>query len=569
MSEDQLEKWIRQRDRESEIRSRIIPASTDRLASENPGDGETAMDTIAAWLGEHAQLPLVELARITPSSVMLTFSEEAILPEPWVSRIGDQYAPHDQWGIALHDALELPRSEQYGWQISGLTALGTLADGSRGLVNTCRWEILQLVGTPQWTRSLILTQVMNQAAEPWSMQHDIWLIGFEDTAEKLMSFLAKEHPLHRFHTANSLKDLESSDLQDSTATLYVMDADRETELQFQALQTSGVGLVTDTIITDEAMFLTEREGGRAVLGPFKQNLEIWPNLSSALIEKMEQAWRATEELAKQKAAETDFNAFLTQQADEHSENAQEAQQVDLVNEILDEETESNQDANLEDDLSERKPSDLLDRQGQVIATETDEEPPEAAFEEQAQASPEESPQTTHKPRLQILGNTKVVTPEGELTDRHAALLAILKIAQQPVSPQQISELLWPGDEAQGQTARTRRSRLLSKVRQHLGEIVQIEEEGWVLQRNELPSDMEVLLEMLTTTPLTDADLLIQACHEVTTPLAGREHWAQAYRATLTEELTKALNSLKDRAVDEEAYDVAKAAKTALHHLGEG
>lgn len=565
MSEDQLEKWIRQRDRESEIRSRIIPASTDRLASENPGDGETAMDTIAAWLGEYAQLPLVELARITPSSVTLTFSEEAILPEPWVSRIGDQYAPHDQWGIALHDALELPRSEQYGWQVSGLTALGTLADGSRGLINTCRWEILQIVGTPQWTRNLILTQVMNQAAEPWSIEHDIWLIGFESTAEKLVSFLAKEHPLHRFHTANSLKDLESGDLQDSTATLYVMDADRETELQFQALQTSGVGLVADTIITDEAMFLTEREGGRAVLGPFRENLEIWPNLSSALIEKMEQAWRATEELAKQKAAETDFNAFLTQQAEEDFESAEEARQVDLVDEILEKETEGN----LEDDCSEREPSDPLGQQGQVTATEVDDETPVAAFEEQAPASPEESPQTSHEPKLQLLGNTKVVTPEGELTDRHAALLAILKISQEPVPPQQISELLWPGDEAQGQTARTRRSRLLSKVRQHLGEIVQIDEEGWVLQQDKLPSDMEVLLNTLTNTPLTEADLLIRACQEMGTPLAGTAPWAEAFRATLTEELTNALHSLKNRAVEAEAYDIAKAAKTALHHLGEG
>src|SRR5699024_9606301 len=120
------------------------------------------------------------------------------------------------------------------------------------------------------------------------------------------------------------------------------------------------------------------------------------------------------------------------------------------NEILEKETESN----LEDDLSERQPGDPVDHQGQVTATEVDDEPLVAAFEEQAPASPKESPQTSHEPKLQLLGNIKVVTPEGELTDRHAALLAILKISQEPVSPQQISELLWPGDEAQGQTART-------------------------------------------------------------------------------------------------------------------
>src|SRR5699024_9283648 len=323
MSDDQLENWIIQRDRKEEVRARIIPASAERLASENPGDGEAAMDSIAAWLGTHKQLPLVELGRISPSAITLTFSEDAVLPEPWVSPTGDRYTAHDQWGITLQDAIELPRGDEYGWQIAGLTGLGTLADGSRGLFNTCRWEILQIAGTPEWTRTLMLTQVMNQAAEPWSTDHDIWLIGFGETAEKLMSFLAKEHQLHRFHVADSLTDVQEVDLRDTTATLYVMGADRDTELQFQALQTSGVGLMTDAIVTDEAMFLSERDRGLAVLGPFRQNLEIWPNHSASLIEKMEQAWLATEELAKQKAAETDFNAFLVQQAEEHDEDASE------------------------------------------------------------------------------------------------------------------------------------------------------------------------------------------------------------------------------------------------------
>jgi len=130
-------------------------------------------------------------------------------------------------------------------------------------------------------------------------------------------------------------------------------------------------------------------------------------------------------------------------------------------------------------------------------------------------------------------------------------------------------MLWPGDETQGQTARTRRSRLLSKVRQHAGDIVQIQDEGWALRHDELTSDFELLRNTLTDTPLTEADVLVQACQKVVTPLQGAEDWATSYRATITDELSTILTSLKDRAVEAEEYDIAKAAKTALRQLGEG
>lgn len=567
MSDDQLEKWIIQRERESDYRSRIIPASTDRLASTDPGDGEVAMETIAAWLGEHDQLPLVELGRIFPGAITLTFSEEAILPEPWVSAAGDPYLAHDQWGITLQDALDLPRSDQYGWQVAGLTGLGTLTDGSRGLVNTCRWEILQIAGTPAWTRNLMLTQVMNQAAEPWSVEHDLWLIGFEETAEKLMSFLAKEHPRHRFHTALSLQELAASDLQGTTATLYVMGADRETELQFQALQTSGIGLVVDSVITDEAMFLTERDGGQAVLGPFRQNLELWPNLSPELIEKMEQAWLVTAELAKQKAAETDFNAFLTQQVHEASGDPQEQADLGLTDEIHPSENVVETEVSSESADQENELDSVVNTQGQVATAEPDDLAEDTLAESEG-VLPENTVGENQEISLQILGKPTVKTPKGELTGRHAALLTILKLAQDPVPPQHISELLWPGDETQGQTARTRRSRLLAKVREHLGDLVEMEDGDWTLQQDVLRSDYDLLLTAINDTPITKTDTLLRACQKVTRPLEVAETWAEPYRATVTTELSKALSGLKDRAVEAEEFDIAKAVKSALRQLGE-
>lgn len=569
MSGEQLENWIMQREREDEIRSRIVPASADRLTAINPGDGEAAMDSVAAWLGDHPELPIVEIGRISPRAVTLTFSEEVLLPDPWVSALGDNHNAHDQWGIELSNALALARSEQYGWQVSGLTGIGTLIDGSRGLVNTCRWEILQIAGSPEWTQNLILTQVMNQAAEPWSAEHDLWLVGFGESAEKLMNFLANEHPAHRFHVVESIKDLDAEDLQGAAATIYVMGADRDTELQFQALQTTHIGLVADTIITDQAMFLTEREGGQAVLGPFRHNLEIWPNISAGLIEKMEQAWVATEEIAKQKAAETDFDAFLTQHEEENKEDQH--SETGLLDEILSQGPPGGSSVRSEGHPEEsdamESPEDTKGQVSDVEATGGESTWNASLKQPDTPDDPAEAQENDLGIVLKVLGESTVTTAKGDLTGRHAALLVILHTAQEPVAPQAISEALWPGDEATGHNARTRRSRLRAKVHQHIGEIIQMQDDGWFIEKGALTSDLESVVSTLCNEPINNSGELIQACRQVATPLEGQGSWVEPYRTNMIEELVKALTSLKDRAVEAEEYDTAKEAKSALVQLG--
>lgn len=621
MAEDQLEDWIIQGDLKKERRSRIVPSSTDRLASEDPGDSEAAMTAVAAWLDTMPDLPVVEFAVLSPHTISITFAEDAVLPEPWGSPLGDPQQSHNQWGITHHDAVSLPRGESYGWQTAGLTALGTLSDGNRLLVSTCRWETLQIAGTDEWVRNLIITCVMNQAAEPWSAEHDIWLIGFGDTAKKLTNFLADEHPPHRFHIAESLSEISAQDLKDTTATLYVLGAAEQTEPQFQALQVSGAGMITDLIVTDKAMFLSERDGGVAVLGPFRRNLEIWPNLREDLVEKMEQAWELNEEAARQKAAAADFVELLDERSAAEEKTPEQIKadfealmaQSNVTAEdftigapgtgktFSDDRSDAQEES--EDSMTEQSesPSDtdhLITEQADEVSTgEEHDEDEEPAEPEEPRAGDQQEPDDRDVPpvedqrdegpgpeapndpnasnrsnsdgvTLTLLGAARADTPEGELTGRHAAALIILELISDPLPAQQISETLWPGDETEGHTARTRRSRMLSKLRSHIGDIITITDEGWTIEPGHISTDYDQVLDVLSNEPIDRTETIIEACQRIARPLDGAEDWADYYRAQVTATLTEALTELKTRAIEAEAFDVAKAAKAASTTLGE-
>lgn len=651
MADDQLEEWIIQGDLKKERRSRIVPSSTDRLTSEDPGDGESAMEAVVAWMNTMQDLPVVEFAVLSPQTITLTFAEDVVLPEPWVSPLEEPHRPNDQWGIPHQDAFTLSRGEGYGWQAAGLTGLGTLSDGNRLLVSTCRWQILQIVGTEEWARNLMITQVMSQAAEPWSAEHDIWLIGFGDTAEKLTSFLSGEHPPHRFHIADSLTEVSVPELEGTTATFYVMGSGPETEAQFQALQISGVGMVTDLVVTDKAMFLTERDGGAAVLGPFQRNLEIWPNLREDLIEKMEQAWQLTEELARQKAAAADFSQLLETPAETPSSEEKSPEQIKEDFEALmaqsnvtaddftisegkdqsinrtdsqaavkeppeESSTPEGEPVNIKEEVTEdeqldntaeedSEPTDPSAQQAEGVSTTEEKDVTRSAADSQNEADDgvnevlsnvaqntvetaeqaEETntasitPEASTAPSagkgsnrgavlLNVLGDARVETPEGELTGRHAAALIILQLTNEPMPAHQISETLWPGEETEGHTARTRRSRLLSKLRFHIGDIITIGDEGWTIEPDHLSTDYDQVLDVLTNEPIDRTETITEACQRIARPLDGAEVWADYYRDGMTDRLTAALTDLKTRAIEAEAFDVAKVSKAASTTLGE-
>lgn len=626
MADDSLEDWIIRGDLKKERRSRIVPASTERLDSEDPGDGESAMNAIASWLSTEPDLPLIEFARLTPRVITLSFADDVILPDPFQSETGDPETPHDQWGITHQHAMNLPQGEAYGWQTAGLTGLGTLVDGSRALVNTCRWEILQIAGTPEWTRNIMITQVMSQATEPWSVDHDIWLIGFEETAEKLASFLVNQQPRHRFHIADTLTEISALDLKNTSATLYVMGTGPETQAQFKALQVAGIGMITDSVVTDEAMFLTERDGSVAVLGPFEKKLEVWPNLQVDLIKKMEKTWEVNEEVARQQAAAADFTQLLEPEQDHQTEPEKKTpEQIKADFESLLAETDFDTDPAAEiEEPSQSTPDhdseestvetgtttdDTSTETEEAVAAPTteypkessetqpvdDEEPqiasaPEADIsrdapmvstaeaaepEKEADPLPSQEPEgKTEGPteasviRLSLLGEPRAHTPEGELTGRHAAALVILEMTSETVPAQQISEALWPNDEPTGHNARTRRTRLLEKLREHVGDIITIGDQGWSITSGHITTDYDEVLDTLDNDPADHEQSIIEACTRIARPLADSGQWADYYRELMTQTLTDKLNDMKTRAIDAEAFDIAKAAKTARTTLGE-
>ena len=170
--------------------------------------------------------------------------------------------------------------------------------------------------------------------------------------------------------------------------------------------------------------------------------------------------------------------------------------------------------------------------------------------------------------LTLLGDARVDTPEGELTGRHAAALIVLELTSEPLPAQQISEALWPGDETEGHTARTRRSRLLSKLRAHIGDIISIGDEGWTIEPGHLRTDYDQVLTVLTEEPIENTDTITAACERVARPLDGADEWSDYYRTRITDKLTDALTALKTRAIEAEAFDIAKAAKDAITTLGE-
>src|SRR5699024_3394556 len=156
---------------------------------------------VANAISKLHDVPVVELAVLSPQNIRLTFSSETSLPEPWIPYHGDRNSPCDQWGITHDEAMAFEWEQKYGYQVAGLTSVGTLANGSRALLNTARWEILQIVGSEAWVQDLLITQVMNHAAEPWSSNHDIWMVGFGDTADRLINFRVKGHTRPHLQTA--------------------------------------------------------------------------------------------------------------------------------------------------------------------------------------------------------------------------------------------------------------------------------------------------------------------------------------------------------------------------------
>lgn len=550
--ENDIDQWIIRGAAKKEQQSRVVPTAADQLTSTDPSRGEAAIENVASWLGAEPNLPAVELAQVSPVAVKVTFIEPVTMPDPWVNEHNE--VESDTWALTHDQAISLPRSQVYGDQMTSLTGLGNIIDGRRIFASTARWGLLNVAGTSDWVESLMIGQVMNQAAEPWSADCNIWLVGFGKTAEKLTSFLSPYHPIHRFRTVDRVSEINAEEITKSTATVYVRNVENEDKAEILALsEAPEVGIIADRILSERHMFLTEGEDGGAVMGPFERDLEVYPNIAPEAVEAMEAAWEAEEAYAEEVVAAADFSQLLREDDEDDgsvSETTEEAASAAEENTEIPPRPTS-------------PPPPFDDSEGKSDKVK---EPDQTTTVTKDTVQEDEAPGATESGEIELhlLGDLRAVTGSGEVTGRNAMALALLSLSTRPVPVQEVSERLWPGDDAAGHTARTRRSRLLSALREKAGAHVTTDEDGWVLTTPSA-SDFQSTLQTLGTDPSVNEEEIIAACDHIDMPLAESTQWAQE-RDTMSEQLRNALQDLKGRAVESEAYDVAKAVKRAEDKL---
>jgi hypothetical protein len=548
--ENDIDKWIIRNAAKKEQQSRVVPTAADQFTSADPSRGEAAIENVASWLGAERNLPDVELAQVSPVAVKITFIEPVAMPDPWINEHGE--AESDTWALTHDQAMSLPRSQVYGDQMTSLTGLGNIIDGRRIFASTARWGLLNIAGTADWVESLMVGQVMNQAAEPWSADCNIWLVGFGETAEKLTSFLSSYHPIHRFRAVDKVSEINAEEITRSMATVYVRNVASEDRAEILALsEAPGVGIIADRVLSERHMFLTEGEDGSAVMGPFERDLEVYPNIAPEAVEAMEAAWEAQEAYAEEVVAAADFSQLL--RADDESDDGDAA---------TSEEPSAPTEESVEVPPRPSTPPPSFDDGKSEVAEEPEQDATDTTDVAQEDETPVEA--TAGEIELHLLGDLRAVTEFGDVTGRNAMALAILSLSADPVPVQEVSERLWPGDDAAGHTARTRRSRLLSALRDKAGASVTTDDDGWVLD-TPIASDFHSTLQALRADPSANEEEIVATCDNIDTPLAGNTHWPQE-RDTMADQLRNALHDLKGRAVESEAYDVAKAVKRAEDKL---
>ncbi|MBX7555437.1 hypothetical protein K1Y78_48050 [Streptomyces sp. tea 10] len=301
--EEKIDAWIFEQGIKEDRRRRIIPSSTDRITHQPVGTGLEAMENVARYFGDHPELPIVELGSINHERISLTFAHEIEMEEPFY-QVSEDY--RDQWAITHEDALALETGAAYGTQTAALTAVGNGPDGMKIMLNTARWQVLGSVGLAHFTSALMVGQVMEQATEPWAADLHIWLVGYHELGPKLVAFLSKHHQESSFHLVETIEQITADDLAGAPATIYVKDSSPATVEVYNRIRSEHTGLLTDTVATEQAMFISEDEDGLATIvnaGP--HGLRIMPNLvgeQHELYQAMEVIWEKREEEAQSAAS---------------------------------------------------------------------------------------------------------------------------------------------------------------------------------------------------------------------------------------------------------------------------
>lgn len=539
--EANIDQWIFQDGVKRDLRNKIIPSSTGSITHTPVGTALDAMEKVAFYFGDRPDLPIVELGLIKEEEITLTFGEGAHLDAPFW-QVDDEHQDH--WGITHDDALELSTGNTYGEQTAALTAIGNSLAGAKVLLNTNRWNVLGSVGMARFSTALMVGQVMEQATEPWAKEHHIWLVGYRDLGPKLLNFLNQYHDESRFHLVESVEQITAADLNGTSATLYVMGSTEASLKAYERLSGQNVGMLTDTVITELAMFISEDDdGGATILNATPEGMKIWPNLvgeGDALYEAMEVTWAKHLEAAQeaQEAVESLTMADFLEKAPAVPEAP--AQAAPEPTSISVEELEA------------------------IVNFESPSPEPEQPANEPAEQTPAvelESIQNVQA-SLSILGQPQLHGAEGAVAGgKPAEAVAYLHLNGLSHDAVELSQALWPDAENEGNTARIRRSRTAKKIKETLPGSFRNDTQ-WEI--DPLTTDLDHLITALNQDG--NPQEAIRACQAIQTPLQECAEWAVEHRKRITEQLRQVLDDTTGRALENDQFEVAKAARQASKNL---
>lgn len=598
--EEDIEQWMLSHGVAKDRRKRIIPSSTDKITHQPLGSGLDAMAKIAQFAGDRPELPIVELGQIKESSINLTFAAPVELPEPFYALVENDPT---QWTIDTEDALYLETGESYGWQLSALTSLGNGPTGGKILLNTARWEVLGSAGMASFTTGLLIGQVMEQATEPWAADQHLWLVGYGELGPKIVRFLSSYHREDRFHLVETVQDIDPEQIRAQHATVYVLDSNAESLEAFRALGAENAGMMADTVVTERAMWISEGDDGSATIVNVTDNgFKIWPNVvseDSPLYQAMELIWQKDEEEVRA-AAESlesispdDFAA--TPEPSESgaavSSAPQAADDGPWSSWMKNQQQANNPEKEMEDSLSDEDLRALVNSafedaepQSAEASAETTDTAASGASAEAVRAPQAEDTEVTNaadtadtetgpagktqngdgisSAPLALMGKPSLHGETGASASGKAAEAAALLHLRGSADASAVTLALWPDAETEGHAARTRRTRTAKPIKDLLGEAF-TNADQWSLTG--VATDVQRLTELLERDDIS-AEEKASACQTVETPLQGCAAWADEYRPALIDQLKAALSAATDHALEQDQFEVAKAARAAYKSL---
>lgn len=553
--EEKIDQWIFQEGVKKDRRNKIIPSSTGSITHTPVGTALDAMEKVAFYFGDRPDLPIVELGLIKEEEITLTFGEDVHLDSPFW-QVADEHQDH--WGITHHDALGLSTGDTYGEQTAALTAIGNSLAGAKVLLNTNRWHVLGSVGLARFSTALMIGQVMEQATEPWAKEHHIWLVGYQDLGPKLLNFLNRYHDESRFHLVQSVEQITADDLAGTSATLYVMGSTEASLKAYERISGQNVGMLTDTVLTELAMFISEDDDGAAtILNATPEGMKIWPNLvgeGDPLYEAMEVTWAKHQDAAQeaQEAVESlTIEDFLQEPSTAPEKPAQAAPAAPVIS---------------VEELEALVNFDSFTPDHEQPATEPTPEPEPApaapaAVTNQVPADKPESDQNV-EPALSILGQPQLRSAEGTVAGgKPAEAVAYLHLNGLSHDAVDLSQALWPDAENEGNTARIRRSRTAKKIKETLPDSFRNDTQ-WEIAP--LTTDLDHVITALNQDG--NPQEAISACQAIQTPLQDCAEWAVEHRQRIIEQLRQVLDDATGRALENDQFEVAKAARQASKKL---